>query len=179
MKLMVLGSARHGKDTVCSLLRDLYGLTFISSSFFVAEKAVRPHLAVLGIHYPTIQDCYNDRINHRSDWFNAIVAYNRDDPARLGKELFAQYDIYCGLRNRVEFHALKAENVFDVCLWVDRSHHVPPEAPSSFNMTFAVADYIIDNNGDLAELEVNIVETMDRAMDDGRIEFREPNLLRA
>jgi len=174
---MVLGHARHGKDTTCDLLRKLYSLTFVSSSFFVGEKAVRPYLDRLGISYNSMDDCYADRVNHRAAWFDTIAAYNKEDPARLGRELFQQYDIYCGLRNVKEFQALKAEKAFDICLWVDRSHHAPAELTNSFNIGLSFADYIIDNNGDLSELEVNIIEIMERAMDDGRIERREPNLL--
>lgn len=180
MKLIVLGSARHGKDTVCGLLRDMYGLTFISSSYFVAEKAVRPWLAnKFGVVYPSLEDCYNDRINHRSGWFDAIADYISVDATRLGRELFAQYDIYCGPRNFHEYQALKAEKAFDCCLWVDRSRWVAPEKSDSFNIPMSVADYIIDNNSDISDLEINILEVMDRAMSDGKIEYREPTFIRS
>lgn len=177
MKLLVLGHARHGKDTTCDLLRKLYGLSFVSSSFFVGEKAVRPWLESRGIIYPYMDACYSDRVNHRAAWFDAIAEYNRIDKARLGRELFKQYDIYCGLRNVEEFLALKAEKAFDVCLWVDRSSHAPAELTTSFNIGLSFADYIIDNNGTIEDLEVNILETMGRAMDDGKIEEKYPNIL--
>lgn len=177
MKLLVLGHARHGKDTTCDILHKLYGLTFVSSSFFVGERAVRPWLAERGITYCSMADCYDDRVNHRAAWFDAIALYNKDDPARLGRELFKQYDIYCGLRNVNEFVALKAEKAFDCCLWVDRSRHAPSELTTSFNIGLSAADYIIDNNGTIEDLEVNIIEIMDRAMDDGKLPHREPNLL--
>ena len=32
MKLMVMGYGRHGKDTVCEILKEKYGMTFKSSS---------------------------------------------------------------------------------------------------------------------------------------------------
>ncbi len=177
MKLLVLGHARHGKDTSCDILRKLYGLTFVSSSYFVGEKACRPYLAKRNIVYPTMDDCYTDRINHRAAWFDAIAEYNKYDPARLGRELFAQYDIYCGLRNFQEFLALKAEKAFDLCLWIDRSGRTPSEATTSFNIGISQADYVIDNNGDIHDLEMNIIETMERAADDGKIEYKTPNLL--
>lgn len=177
IKLLVLGHARHGKDTTCDLLRKLYGLTFVSSSFFVGEKAVRPWLERHGVVYYSMDDCYADRVNHRAAWFDAISEYNRIDPAKLGRELFAQYDIYCGLRNVREFQALKAEHAFDCCLWVDRSHHAPVELTTSFNIGLNAADYIIDNNGTIEDLEVNILEIMGRAMDDRKIEERYPNIL--
>jgi len=176
-KILVLGHARHGKDTVCGLLNKLYGLSFVSSSYFVAETCVRSWLETRGIKYPSLEACYADRINHRAAWFDAIAEYNRVDPAKLGRELFSKYDIYCGLRNVKEFQALKAEKAFNCCLWVDRSRHALAELTTSFNIGLSAADYIIDNNGDLHELEINIIETMDRAMDDGLIERKEPNFL--
>lgn len=152
MKLMVIGYARHGKDTVCNLLRDMYKLNFVSSSYFVAEIAVRPWLKNLGIEYPDFDTMYADRVNHRADWFNAIAYYNKDDPARLGRELFQQYDIYCGLRRIEEFTALKKENAFDAVFWVDRGLHCPEESPLSMTIQPWHADWVINNNGDMDHL---------------------------
>lgn len=169
-RLMVIGYARHGKDTVCNMLHDMYRLQFVSSSYFVADKAVRPFLARKGICYETIELCYADRINHRADWYDAICAYNADDAARLGRELFAEYDIYCGLRNIREFNALKAEKAFDVCFWVDRSKYEKSEDRSSNTLSLGEADYIINNNSTLDDLKSEIIITMNRARDDGLIE---------
>jgi translation elongation factor EF-1alpha len=36
-KLLVIGHGRHGKDTVCEMLRDDYGYTFESSSKFCSK----------------------------------------------------------------------------------------------------------------------------------------------
>ena len=36
-KLLVIGHGRHGKDTVCEILRDHYGYTFESSSQFCSK----------------------------------------------------------------------------------------------------------------------------------------------
>lgn len=156
MKIIVLGHARHGKDTVCNILRSAYGLSFVSSSYFVAEKAVRPYLANMGIIYPDFDTCYADRVNHRSKWFDAISEYNKDDAARLGRELFKEHDIYCGIRNIREFKALKAERAFFCAFWVDRSEIEPEEAQSSNTIGRENADYIINNNGSLEELEQEV-----------------------
>jgi hypothetical protein len=169
MKLMVIGYAQHGKDTVCSILHDLYGLSHVSSSFFCLQKCVRADLEKLGFSYASDADCYADRSNHRAAWFDSIASYNRNNPARLGIELLTEFDIYCGLRNQLEFSALKAEKAFDVCFWVDRSEHVPPEDKSSMTLNISHADYIIDNNGDLAQLKCNVIIAVDRAIDDGKL----------
>lgn len=159
-RLMVIGHARHGKDTVCEILRDDFGLKFVSSSWFCGEIAVRPWLANIGITYPDMNACYNDRHNHRAAWHDAIADYNKDDPARLGRELFEQFDVYCGLRSKLEFDALKSEGAFDAAFWVDRSEHQPPENISSMKLTMLDADYRIDNNGDLENLRRNVHSAM-------------------
>ena len=159
MKLLITGHGRHGKDTTCALLRDHFGLTFVSSSCFVAERAVRPYLAERGFVYNTLEACYVDR--HRNDamramWFDAIVDFNRHDLARMGRELFATHDIYCGLRNIKELDAQRREGVFSTSIWVDRSKHLPPEPPTSMTIQPSDCDYILDNNGTLADLGVNV-----------------------
>jgi len=158
MKLLVTGHARHGKDTVCGIIRDAFGLAFISSSYFVAEKAVRPYLAERGLVYTTLEECYADRTNHRAEWHDAIHAYNTPDLARMGRELFAQYDMYCGLRNRQEFLAIKAEKLFDVSIWVDRIRHHPPEPHDSMQIRQDDCDLIIDNNTSLMGLKIRTID---------------------
>ena len=39
-KLLVIGHGRHGKDTVCEILRDHYGYTFESSSKFCSLQFI-------------------------------------------------------------------------------------------------------------------------------------------
>lgn len=152
MKLLVIGHARHGKDTVGAMLRQQLGLKFISSSLFAAAKAVVPYLAAKGIEYDSLDEAYADRVNHRAAWRDAIGAYNTPDPAKLGREIFAEYDMYIGLRSLEEFVALHKAKVFDYCIWVDRSAHAPAEPYSSMELTPNLADIVVDNNFDLVHL---------------------------
>ena len=85
-----------------------------------------------------------------------IHDYCRDDLARLGRNLFAEHDIYCGLRNKREFFAMKNEEIFDYAIWVDRTDHLPTEDPSSMSIEQWMCDYTIDNNGDLKRLQRNV-----------------------
>lgn len=39
-RLMIMGHARHGKDTVCSIMEELYGLRWVSSSWKCAEMVI-------------------------------------------------------------------------------------------------------------------------------------------
>jgi hypothetical protein len=140
------------------MLTDLLNLRFKSSSDFVNEKAVFPVLSKLH-GYETLEECYEDRVNHRPEWFNLLRAYNGEDPARLGRELFAEYDVYCGLRNREEFQAMKRAGLFDLVIWVDASERLPLETSDSMELCVGDADIVIDNNADLNRLTLITTKT--------------------
>jgi len=74
--------------------------------------------------------------------------------------LFAERDIYCGLRNRREFFAMQNEELFDYAIWVDRTDHLPTEDPSSMSIEQWMCDYTLDNNGTLDRLEKNVAILM-------------------
>ena len=160
LKLLVIGHGRHGKDTVCEILRDKYGYSFESSSQFCSKLFIYNNLKDK-YGYANEEECYADRHNHRAEWYNAICDYNVPDPARLGREMFNAYDIYCGLRNKKEFHAMKNTGVFDYAIWVDRSDHLPPEPKESMSLEQWMADFTIDNNGTLEELQFNVDQLLD------------------
>ena len=130
---MVIGHGRHGKDTVCEILRDKYGYSFESSSKFCSKLFIFDMLKDK-YGYTNEEQCYADRHNHRAEWYDAICAYNVPDAARLGREIFQAHDIYCGLRNKREFFAMKNTGVFDYAIWVDRSDHLPKEDITSMSL---------------------------------------------
>lgn len=163
LKIMLMGYGRHGKDTVADIFRDKYGLRVVSSSLFVAEQAVFPKLAPL-YGYKTVLECYNDRHNHRQEWYEAIKEYGKADPAKMSRELFKTNDVYVGIRNKAEFHAAKNEGLFQVAIWVDATDRLPPEDKSSMTVEPWFADYVIDNNGGIVQLSTNVIQLMDRLM---------------
>ena len=158
-KLLVIGHGRHGKDTVCEILRDKYDYSFESSSQFCSKLFIYDMLKDK-YGYANEEECYNDRHNHRAEWYDAICDYNVPDAARLGREIFKAHDIYCGLRNKREFFAMQNTGVFDYAIWVDRSDHLPPESKDSMSLEHWMADFTIDNNGTLEELAFNIDQLM-------------------
>lgn len=150
MKLLILGHARHGKDTAAEYLRDVHGLSFRSSSLFLAETVVRPALAERGITYPDLEACYADRVNHRALWRDIIADFNGEDPARLAKAILAVSDCYVGMRTARELWASRA--LFDAILWIDASGRgLPPEGRDSMDITFDPAWMIRIDNGDTLE----------------------------
>ena len=158
-KLLVIGHGRHGKDTVCEILRDEFGYTFESSSQFCSKLFIYDDLKNK-YNYNNEEECYADRHNHRKEWYDAICDYNLKDGAALGREMFAEYDIYCGLRNKREFFAMKNTGVFDYAIWVDRSKFLMPESKDSMSLEQWMADYTIDNNGNLDDLWFNTRQLM-------------------
>jgi len=157
-KLLVIGHGRHGKDTVSEILQEDFKLSFISSSMFACQRFIYDDLKVK-YDYNSFEECYADRHNHRSEWYDAIAGYCEDDPAQLGKDIFAEHDIYCGLRNVREFDAMKEQGVFDAAIWVDRSDHLPQEDRGSMTLNSTMADYIIDNNSALENLGFEVRKT--------------------
>ena len=153
-KLLIIGYGRHGKDTVCEILEQDFSFTYDSSSSFCNKLFIYNQLKDK-YNYKNEQECFNDRHNHRKEWYDAICEYNHYDAAKLGREILNQYDIYCGLRNKREFFAMKNTGVFDYAIWVDRSEHLPKEDPSSMSLEQWMADYTIDNNRSIEELRFN------------------------
>lgn len=159
MKLMIIGHGRHGKDTACEILRDDWGLTFESSSRFCSKRFIFDELKDK-YGYETEEECYADRHNHRAEWFDMICGFNDPDLAALGKEIYKVHDIYCGIRNKREFHSLRNCGAFNYAVWIDRSDHVPLEDTDSMNLEPWMADFIVDNNGTLDQLKFNISQLM-------------------
>lgn len=170
MKLMIMGHGRHGKDTVCEILRDEYGYTFESSSMAAAKHAIYPALKhILGYH--SLEDCYNDRGNHRALWFELIKAFNHHDGARLARLIYMEKDIYNGVRNAEEFFAIKRAGLFHYSVWVDASKRVPPETTDSCTVTRDMADFTLSNNGSEADLERNIAGMLAFLRDRHRMKY--------
>ena len=150
-KLLILGYARHGKDTVAEILRDKHGFKFTSSSEFVAREIIWDQWG--RIRYPDFDAMFADRVNHRRQWMEMIRLYNTPDKAKTARTMLERgFDMYVGMRRFDELNA--ACHLFDYVVWVDRSQHLPPETGSmDITRENAHPDFVIDNNGTLEELE--------------------------
>ena len=91
-KLLIIGHARHGKDTVAEFLKELFGYTFKSSSVAASEIFLYDSLKAKYDYMDPIQ-CFEDRVNHRQEWHNLICDYNKEDKARLAKGILANSDM--------------------------------------------------------------------------------------
>lgn len=155
-RVLILGWARHGKDTVAEIMREEHGYTFESSSYFLAEKVVRPELGRRGIVYDTLEECYEDRVNHRATWREIIGDYNGADPALLARSILEVSDCYVGMRTDREYRA--ARNLFDAVVWVDASRRgIGPEGRDSMDIDYDPKTmFRIENGGTLAWLKVGV-----------------------
>lgn len=187
-KFLILGHARHGKDTVAEILRDCYGFTFTSSSLFCAEKVIwaavhnhgdaldqhekagRPGMSTLQLHeelqmmkgreYPSYAECFADRANFRAAWFSLIAAYCYPNKEQLAREIYAENDIYVGIRNTRELNAVLNSGLADVSIWVDAKERIDPEPLSSCTVEPWMAMFTVDNNGTAEDLHRNVHQLM-------------------
>lgn len=156
-RIMVIGHGRHGKDTVCEILQTHYHLSFTSSSLIAAEHIIYP---LVSDRYSSIEECFNDRHNHRTLWYDLITDYTKEDKTRLGRVIYNNHDIYCGVRSASELWAINKANLYDLCIWVDAMERCEPEDTSSITVTKDMADVVIDNNGPLHELLSQVKNVM-------------------
>lgn len=154
-KLLILGHARHGKDTFAELLRDNFGLKFISSSQAASDIFLFDTLKEK-YGYKTPEECFEDRMNHRAEWKDLICDYNKDDRARLAKKILEKADCYVGMRDRLEIEESMRQKLFDLIIWVDGSKRLPLEGADSFNIDISLADVIIENNTTLEEFKQKV-----------------------
>ena len=157
-KIMLIGNAQHGKDTVAALLRDALGLQFRGSSEIANEAFIYDALKdELG--YDNLEQCYNDRDNHRPLWHQLIKLFNFHDKAALSRLIFETegQDMYVGCRNTEELQAAKKAGLFDYVVWVDASARKPDEKSTSFDISKCLADFTIDNN---EEGESHLIEVV-------------------
>ena len=145
-KLCILGSARWGKDSLAEILNEEFGYTFESSSQSAANIFLYDLLKDK-YGYTTPEECFEDRVNHRQEWYEAICEYNEEDKARLAKGILERSDCYVGMRDRNEIEECMKQGIFDLIVWVDASDRLPMEDASSFNIDKTCADIIVENNG--------------------------------
>ena len=173
-KLLIIGHARHGKDTLAKLIQEKMGLAFTSSSIFVGEECIWP---IWGHErYPDFQSMFDDRVNHRKLWADLISAYNTPDKTRTAKMMLNRgYDMYVGMRRMDEFVACNEAKLFDHVIWVDALKRLPPEGKDSNEMIPGLADLYCDNNEGIENLHLFVELLQKKLHDDGfEVNYKEP-----
>ncbi|MDB4335572.1 hypothetical protein N9994_00755 [bacterium] len=164
IKLCIIGHMRMGKDSMAEILRDEYGMTFESSSQSASDIFLYDLLKEK-YGYETSEECFEDRHNHRQEWYESICEYNKDDKARLAKGIVERTGCYVGMRDREEIKECVKQKLFDLIVWVDASDRLPEEPSTSFNIDKSCADVIIENNGTYEEFYEKVLRFGDIVFD--------------
>ncbi|BAW19226.1 hypothetical protein [Ralstonia phage RP31] len=149
--IIIFGHKQHGKDTACEYLEAKFGVSFASSSRFALDLFLFEKMCDESFGYETPEECFSDRVNHRKYWYEAIRDYNTPNKTRLGGKLFAEYDVYCGIRDLEEFRALKAAGLVNLAIFIDASGRLEKEDSESMKLDIEDADIVITNNGTLEQ----------------------------
>ena len=154
MNIVILGHGQHGKSTVAHMLFQKHHLISRDSSIVSAEIFLYDMLKD-EYGYSTLRECYNDRINHRQEWYDLIYAYNIPK-TRLAEEIFSNSDIYVGMRSNDELQASLKESIIYLILGV-YDYRKPLESKESFDINiWESCDFIIPNSGSKGDLEKRV-----------------------
>lgn len=148
MKININGYAQHGKDTVGEIFADTTQSEPYNVSHDIA-KAIHEEHETLG-PYNDWLEAYEDRVNHRDEWFNFIREKRDENPIWLIDVALDKSGMYIGHRSLREFEYTKP--LVDATIWVDASRRgLPKEPVTSCELTPEDHDYVIDNGGYLWE----------------------------
>jgi len=156
MKIMILGVARSGKDSMAEILHEEFGLKYKSSSMAAVEIFIF-NVLKYKYKYKTMVECFEDRVNHRAEWHKLKTDYNKDDKAKLAKEILIISDCYVGMRDLDELNECKKQNLIDLIIWVDAGDRIPTEDKSSCNIDKTCADIIIENDKDYDTFKEKVI----------------------
>lgn len=149
--LLIIGHAQHGKDTTAEIIQHLTGMTFQSSSEAASQIFLYDALKDK-YGYASPLECFEDRINHRTEWHNLISDFNTPDKAALAKHILMSSRMYVGMRSNAECEECLRQGLFSLVLgvWDPRKSL---EHKGSFDIDiWEKSDFIIPNSGTLGDL---------------------------
>jgi hypothetical protein len=156
-KILIIGHKRHGKDTTAEMLRDQFGFSFKSSSQAASEIFIYNVLKEL-YGYQTPEECFEDRDNHREEWYKLICDFNKEDKSALAKVIMARNDIYVGMRDDRECGVCIREGIFDLVIGVfDPRKELESEESMKINI-WEQSDIILSNAGTLDDLKRKVLK---------------------
>lgn len=152
MKILILGHAGHGKDTVANILVNKFNLKFLSATEYINEKIIYPALSG---KYKDSRSCLLDKDNNRSLWYDLIYDYKGD----IVKEVLEVSDIYVGLRDINMLLKCINNKTFDLILCVFNPFLKKEDTSSMTIPLHTYSDIILLNNGTIDDLikKVNFI----------------------
>lgn len=158
-KILILGHARHGKDTVAELICKHTNLLYQATSFLAYQIFIYDELINKHNHkYDSIYAAFNDRFQHRNLLYNMIKEYNKNDKASLAKDVLQHCDIYVGMRDVDEVIESKLQNIFDLTIGVYNPNIKHEDISSNTVDVFKYSDILIINDSTLIDLENKIIK---------------------
>lgn len=154
MKILILGPMRAGKDTLAEILNREFGTTYTSSSEAANDIFIFDQLKVK-YGYKNKKECFEDRVNHRSEWYKMICDYNQEDKTKLAKNILKKTNCYVGMRDYDEFK--KSKHLFDIIIYVDADERVTLK-DNTFNIPKSESDIVIENNTTLKDFETKVIK---------------------
>jgi hypothetical protein len=149
---MIIGQARHGKDHAAEYLHKYFGMSYKGSSLLCAEIFIFDELKQK-YGYENIDECFNDRHNHRKEWYELISEFNTPDLTSLASNIFDTQDCYVGIRRYNELKACQEKWPELLTVYIDRSKVLPEESSQSCTISKQQADIVIENNSTIKDFE--------------------------
>jgi hypothetical protein len=89
---------------------------------------------------------------------SSIRKYGRwsHHPTLVGHDVWEEVEVYSGVSDIVEYRYLAANKLFDLSIWVDAEERVQRRKDSGMTVSIKQAQYVIDNNGSLQDLNCNV-----------------------
>ena len=167
-RILVVGHARHGKDTVALYMQKMHDYRFVSPSWMYLMEVIWPairgvyqtsttfrnvrELAEMEIQYENVSDALEYKGEHRKLWFDLISEWLSGDLLRAARIVYGDGHIHCGIRRVDEFTAV-CEEFNPYVVWVNSLERgVPPEPKESFQLTESMAHWVLDNSQGLPHL---------------------------
>lgn len=155
MGILLIGHGQHGKDTAAGYFKELFGYKFESSSI-AASRIFLFDILKEKYGYKDEMECFEDRINHRKEWHDLICEYNKDDKARLAKEILKDSHLYVGMRSDEECKECLKQGLFSWVIGI-YDYRKPLEGTGSFDINiWERSDIIIPNSSTPEDLKERI-----------------------
>ena len=157
MNILIIGHMRHGKTTVAEMLEDEYGLSSKDSSMACAEIFIYDELKDK-YNYESFEECYEDRKQHRPEWFQMICDFNDPDKARLAKEIGLEVSCDLNYRSKLWDYKINDEKVdpdrvmSEIAVYCDYLFGNETDIQSFFKIDFRKKEYEYEQD-DLAYYE--------------------------
>ena len=144
-RLAFCGPGRCGKDTAAIWFTENTTLRYHMSTSQAAANIVYLNLCDQ-YGYATSAEAFEDRHNHREEWYQIIRLHNEPDGLTLYREMIIDHDIINGIRDRIELRACQRAGIVDLSIWIDRP--CCRGGPGAHTISLEDCDLVLPNFGD-------------------------------